>query len=88
MNLWLIIFKLDLTQFVVDAKNIDEAINKAISINKSDHLGIWDEGEIDKSEMEDHKCYEIEPVDMFLLGELMRRDDYWGNFDNVLVFFG
>ena len=87
MNLWLITFT-DFTQFIVNAKDIDDAINKAISVNKSDHLGIWDEGEIDKLEMEDHECYEIEPVDMFLLGELMRREDYWGYFDDVLVFFG
>lgn len=87
MNLWLITFTLDLTQFVVDAKNIDDAINKAISVNKSDHLGIWDEKEIDKESMENHKNYEIEPVDMSLLGELMRRDGYLGNIDDVLVFF-
>ena len=86
MNLWIVTFELDLTQFVVDSKTSDDAIKKAISVNKSEYLGKWDEDEISKDDMEDHENYSCEKIDMDLLGEIMKRNDYIGNCSGVLIF--
>ena len=86
MNLWLITFELDLTQFVVDAKTTDDAIEKAIVGNKSPWLGEWTEEEISEEGIEDHENYSCEKIDMDLLGEIMKRNDYIGNYYGVLIF--
>lgn len=85
LNLKMIIYYGDLTQFIVDAKNYDEAIQKAIEANKSDLLGPYDEEFLE--DIENPENYSIDTViDMDLLGEIMRRNDYIGNYNGTLIF--
>lgn len=86
MNLWLITFELDLTQFIVDAESRDKAIEKSIEVNKSEYLGKWDEEILSKDDMESHENYSSEKISMDLLGEIMERNDYVGNCRGVLIF--
>ena len=83
MNLKFVTFDVDLTQFLVDAKNYDEAIKLAMEAN-ANYCSYDDDQERD---IFDKTAYSIdEVVDMDFLGELMRRDDYWGNCNGVLIF--
>ena len=85
LNLKMVTYEGDLTQYIVDAKNYDEAIQKAIEANKSNLMGPYDEEFLE--DMEDPANYSIdEVVDMNLLGEIMRRDDYIGKYNGTLIF--
>jgi len=85
LNLKMVTYYGDLTQFIVDAKNYDEAIQKAIEANKSNLMGPYDEEFLE--DMEDPANYSIDVViDMDLLGEIMRRNDYIGNYNGTLIF--
>lgn len=81
MNLFLITFDTDDKKFVVNAKNTDDAINKAIVVNKDKFFTHYD-----KKIIEDRNNYNSELIDMFMLNQLMKRDDYYGYYDDVLIF--
>lgn len=85
MNLLLVTFNLDFTDFVINAKNEDDAIKKAIVVNKEKFLRDWDEEGIEEA-MENHKNYSVEHVDMFMLNELMKRNDYYGYYKDILIY--
>ena len=86
LNLKMVTFDLDYSQFLVDAENIDEAIDLAIEANKSDLLGHWDPMGIPESEMNARENYFIDDVvDMNFLGEIFGREDYRGNYNGTIV---
>jgi len=89
MNLWLVTFDLDYSQFLVDAKNIEEAIGKAIEVNKGNLLGKCDPEEISEEEMNDRANYETYHVDdTNMLYNIIRRDDWVGIENGTIVFNG
>ena len=81
MNLILVTFETDLTQFLVDAELRDEAIDIAIESNKL----VGDCSEI-HNEIEDRSLYTVENVDFALLNGLLIRNDCLGMFSNAIVF--
>lgn len=89
MNLWLVTFELDYSQFLVNAKNIEEAIAQAIKANKGKLLGDWSPEERPEEVIEDCTNYDTYHVDdMNILYDIIKRDDWVGVDDNVIVFFG
>ena len=88
MNLVLVTFNIDNTQFLmdVDEGNLSTAFDLAIKTNKrleSDEVLIED--------IEDIKNYTLESVDFKMLADMiLLRDDVWCVFDddNVVVFYG
>lgn len=93
MNLVLVTFDLDDTQFLVDANtyNLDcshecvrkEAIEIAIEANKK--LGEFGEF-LTVEEAEDESNYSVEPVDFETLTGLIHRDDLCGKIGRAIVF--
>lgn len=81
MNLILVTFETDLTQFLIDTELRDKAIDIAIESNKL--LGDWDEIH---NEIEDRSLYTVENVDFALLNGLLIRNDCIGMFGNAIVF--
>ena len=79
LNLWWITFN-ENEQFLVDAPNIDVAIDKAIEANH------WLEPHCDEDG--DRKLYEVETVDMFMLSEIARRNDVVGRYMDVIIYNG
>ena len=89
MNLKLVTFEIDYTQFLVDEIDNDKALEAAIEANKSNFLGDWDPEEITETGMFDPGNYTIEEVnDMNMLAEIVRRDDYCGIINGVIVLNG
>ena len=89
MNLKLVTFEIDYTQFLVDEIDNDKAIEAAIEVNKSYFFGEWDLEEITETEMFDSGNYTIEEVnDMNMLAEIVRRNDYCGIINGVIVLNG
>ena len=85
MNLKLVTWEGDLTQFLVDALDDDEAVNKAIEANKEfdRYCGENETGQ----EIFDKSTYDVEDVDFDLLCEIIERDDWFkGTFAGVKVF--
>lgn len=82
MNLKLVTWDGDLTQFLVDANTNLEAIKKAVEANLK--LGDCDD-EIE-ADIHDLTTYEVEDVDFNLLGEIFRRTDWIGNYENAIIF--
>ena len=86
MNIKMVTYEGNLTQFLVNTSSNDEAIQMAIKANKSNLLGPYDDE--DEENMQNPALYTIDDVDMNLLGEIMRRDDYVGNYNGTLIFMG
>ena len=83
LNLKMVTFDIDYTQFLVDAENYEKAIDLAIEANRK--YGPYDDNL--EADIEDRTNYSIdEVVDMDYLGEIMRRDDYLGNYNGTLIF--
>ena len=87
MNLCMVTYEGDLTQFLVDRANGDP-ISQAIEANLDDkYLGIYDEQDI--RDMKDRVLYEIDDIkNMEMLDCIMKRNDYLGKYKEVLVFAG
>jgi len=84
INLKLVTWDGDLTQFLVDAETKDEAIEKSIKANfeygePGDDSGISDD-------MNDSATYTVEDVDFSLLSEIFRREDCYGRLEDAIVF--
>lgn len=85
LNLKMVTYEGDLTQFLVDSTSNDEAIRLAIQANKSDILGAYEEEFLE--DMEDPTFYTVDDIDdINILGEIVRRDDYIGNYNGTLIF--
>lgn len=87
INLKMVTWQGDLTQFLVDAIDDDEAIGKAIEANvKFDkYCGENKTGE----DLYDKSTYTIDDVDFDLLCEIVERNDWFkGKFAGVKVFNG
>ncbi len=82
MNLKLVTWDGDLTQFLVEAETNLEAIRKAVEANL--HIGDCDE-EIEE-DIHDLTTYTVEDVDFSLLGEIFQRTDYIGTYGEAVVF--
>lgn len=82
MNLWLVTWGLDLTQFLVDAETESEAIYKAIEANKKIEPSEYD------PDMEVTDTYSTDLVDMEPLCEIVKRNDVWDVVGNVICFVG
>ena len=76
MNLKLVTWDGDLTQFLVEADTDEEAIKNAIEAN----FIFADPGDDDDSllrlDMQDSRAYEVEDVNFNLLSEIFRRTDH------------
>lgn len=85
MNLKLVTWECDLTQFLVEAETNDEAIRKAIEANKEyDRFCGSDIPEID-----DATSYTVDDVNFDLLCEIIEREDWFkGKFCKAKVFNG
>lgn len=82
MNLWLVTYEGDLTQFLIEGTEKDRVIFQAITSNLS-------YGNIDDEIREDimnPDNYTIEEVDYWLLDGLFKRNDYCGIYKNAMVF--
>ena len=96
MNLKLVTFVIDNTQFLTDAETDTEAIQNAIAANlNEDLLGRLDDENsitsLTKTEVKNHNNYEVEKIDnMFLLEEIIKRNDWigWAGTFNIIVFNG
>ena len=93
MNLWLVTFELDNTQFLVDADTGTKAIQDAIVANADyELLGEIDDEEITSSELRSKENYSIEPISIRDLSWMFRnRTDCLGHSNiqnNVIVFAG
>lgn len=91
MNLKLVTFDLDYTQFLVNEENGINVINLAIEANRSDVCGPLSESSdygLTKEEVEDIANYTVEEVDMEMLAAVCLRDDYIGCVNEVIIFNG
>jgi len=82
MNLWLVTYEGDLTQFLIEETEKDKVVSQAITSNLA-------YGNIDDELREDIKNpdnYTIEEVDYWLLDGLFKRNDYCGIYENAIVF--
>lgn len=89
MNLVLVTFDIDDTQFLVDANTYNEAIEIAIETNKElggfsyDHA---EDGILTVEDAIDESNYSVESVDFKMLAELIKRDDCCGKVGRAIVF--
>lgn len=81
MNLKMVTWDGDLTQFLVEADTNVEAINKAIEANLQ--LGDCEGSEED---IHDFNTYIVEDVDFSLLREIFQRTDCLGIYGEAVVF--
>jgi len=89
MNLVLVTFDLDDTQFLVDANTYNEAIEIAIETNKELGGISYDCAEDGILTIEDaisESNYSVESVDFKMLAELIKRDDLYGKVGRAIVF--
>lgn len=84
MNLKLVTWECDNTQFLVQATNDAEAIEKAYDANCA--YMPYDEEIID--DIEDKSTYLVEDVDFEMLAGLVARDDLLIAYDDAIVFNG
>lgn len=80
MNLKLVTWECDLTQFLVDAGDNASAIKKAIAANKEIDVTFHDK------DMDEHSTYTVEDVDFNLLNEIICRNDYNGIYGEAIVY--
>ena len=83
INLKMVTWDGDLTQFLVEADTNEEAIEKAITANKEfDRLCGSDNPDVDNL-----NCYIVDNVDFDLLCEIIERNDWFkGKFGEAKVF--
>jgi len=83
MNLKMVTWDGDLTQFLVEAETDDEAISKAITANKKfDRFCGSDNPDINEPNL-----YIVDDVDFNLLCEIIERNDWFkGKFGEAKVF--
>lgn len=84
MNLKLVTFECDLTQFLVEANLWDDAIDIAIEANLD--LGGFSGDGLTIDGARDKANYTVEDVDFNLLHELFLRTDNCGRYRNAIVF--
>ena len=82
MNLKLVTWEGDLTQFLVEADTNLKAIRKAVEAN----LQIGDCDEEIEEDIHDLTTYTVEEVDFNLLSEIFGRTDYIGVYEEAVVF--
>lgn len=83
MNLKMVTWDGDLTQFLVEAETRDEAISKAITANKEFDRFC----ESNSAEIEDRNSYYVDDIDFNLLCEIIERNDWFkGKFGEAKVF--
>ena len=82
MNLILVTFETDLTQFLVDADNYADATQEAMNANRA--YGNTDEI---VEEVDDISNYTCEDVDFNMLSEMFKRTDCGGRYGNAIVFY-
>lgn len=89
MNLLLVTFLYDYSEFLVDAQTDDEAIKYAMEANKSGVLGRVEDSEYEMG-INDPTNYYVNFIvnDMNMLNEIIRRDDYAGIYNGVIIFNG
>lgn len=80
MNLKLVTWDGDLTQFLVEATSSIDAVKKAIESN----LILGNDEEC--GDLHDARTYIVEDVNLALLNEIIHRDDYIGIYGNAIVF--
>ena len=86
MNLKLVTWDGDFTQFLVEAETEDEAIEKSIKANwKYGDPGGDDCGLVAR-DIDDPTTYTVEDVDFSLLSEIFRREDCYGRLKDAIVF--
>ena len=94
MNLYLVTFDLDNTQFLVESETYIEAIQNAIVANQDSMLGnvSYDSSYgLTMNEIKDRSNYSVEDINMRLLAEICRRNDCLGLStvaSNVIIFNG
>ncbi len=81
MNLKLVTWEGDLTQFLVEAETNLEAIKKAVEAN----LQIGDCEGFEEN-IHDLTTYTVEDVDFSLLSEIFARTDWIGTYGEAVVF--
>ena len=79
MELYLVTFRDYGTQFIVNDHSEERAIELAAEVNKT-------LGEIEGLNLEDKTLYDCEKIDFSLLKELIKREDYYGATENVIIF--
>lgn len=91
MNLFIVTYEGDFTQFIIDTTDHDNpeqyAIQRAIEVNLLPELGILDEE--DKEEIKDSSMYELAKVDMQTLANKIKGTSldgiYGGLFGDTIV---
>ncbi len=77
ISLYLVTFRPSFTQFVCNVKNKKAAIDAAMKAN-------IEMGEIDGMMNKDN--YQVEIIGWDLLKEILKRNDYYGIHNNVVIF--
>lgn len=77
MSLYLVTFEPSFTQFVCNVENKKAAVDAAMKAN-------IEMGEIDG--MKDKDNYQVEIIGWDLLKEILKRNDYYGVHNNVVIF--
>lgn len=83
MNLKLVTWKGDLTQFIVNAPTETDAIQQAILANFD--YAEFDDDEWAIEDMKNEKTYTCEEVNLHMLSEILKRDDFIRFIDGVIV---
>lgn len=91
MNLKMVTWEGDLTQFLVEAETRDEAISKAITANKEFDRFCGGNGrdnyDLEDCGFEDRDLYDVDDIDFNLLCEIIERNDWFkGKFGEAKVF--
>ena len=85
MNLKLVTWDGDLTQFLVEADTDEEAIKKVIEANFIFADPRDDDDGLVREDMQDKSWYEVEDVNFDLLSEIFRRTDHDTYGEGILV---
>lgn len=91
---YMVTWEMDLTQFLVEAHDEKEAINKAIKAHSAYDENICERDSNDEDdiifieEMNDESTYTADSVDFDLLCEIIMREDCVGKFEEAIVYFG
>ena len=87
MNLMLVTYEGDNSQFLVNTMNKKEAVLKAIDANLSPVFGPYDKEY--EADIKEPDFYSVEEVkDMDFLGEIIKRDDCIATYNGVVCFNG
>ena len=93
MDLKLVTWETDLTQFLVDAKTDEKAIQMAIESNREyDENWEYDTNDPNDADhlksVKDKSMYTVDAVDLSVLEELFQRKDILGKYGPGIVFAG